>query len=152
MARAQIKFKLDTRKLDAVVASMRALSGSSIKVGVLGDAGSETLTKATANEFGTKTIPERSFLRSTLNSNQGAYVKAMRKAFDMVAAGRMSAPQAMGIIGLRIVSDVQQTMTDLVDPPLAKATVDAKGSSNPLIDTGRLRASISFEVVKAGET
>ena len=38
-------------------------------------------------------------------------------------------------------------LTDLKTPPLAESTIRRKGSSNPLIDTGQLRSSITWQVV-----
>lgn len=149
MAKATVKIKLDTRKLDALVEAMRALSSQRVKVGVLGAAGSENVVKAVANEFGTADIPERSFLRATFNAQRAAYVNALRRAVDAIVMRRMTPQQALGLLGVRVVADVQQTITEIDTPPLAPSTVAAKGSTQPLIDTGRLRASIAFEVVPA---
>lgn len=152
MARAAVKIKVDTAKLDAVIDAMRALAADRIKVGVLGAAGSENVVKAVANEFGTADIPERSFIRATFNARRGAYVGALRNAVAAVSARKMTARQALELIGVRVVADVQETLTSIDTPPLAASTVAAKGSTQPLIDTGRLRASISFEVVPATQT
>jgi len=43
-------------------------------------------------------------------------------------------------------------MANRIPPPLAQATIDAKKSSVPLIDTGQLRASIGHKSYLAGET
>ena len=49
-------------------------------------------------------------------------------------------------LGEKVVADVQRKIVALKDPPNAPSTIAKKGSANPLIDTGRLRQSIDFEV------
>ncbi len=41
---------------------------------------------------------------------------------------------------------VQTYMTELKTPPNSAYTIEQKGSSNPLIDTGALRASITWKI------
>ena len=50
-------------------------------------------------------------------------------------------------VGLLTAARIQQEITDLRQPPNSPATIAAKGSSNPLIDTGKLRQSVSYEVI-----
>lgn len=49
-------------------------------------------------------------------------------------------------VGVVSVGAVQDFMTDLKDPPNAPSTIEKKGSDNPLIDSGALRASITYSV------
>lgn len=118
----------------------------SAKVGVLAKEGSDEATKAAANEFGTERNPERSFLRSTFAMNQQEYAKALRNAVEAIYDGTASPQKALSIVAMRAASDVQQTIVNLRDPPNAPATIEKKGSSNPLIDQGRLLQSISYDV------
>lgn len=128
-----------------------------VEVGVLG---SEALAKdeegvtvveyATYNEFGTSTIPERSFIRSTIDERRN---RLFGKAFILqseVLAGKMQVSQALRLLGELVKGSIQQKITNLRTPPNAPSTVKAKGSSNPLIDTGRLNSSISYEVNTGG--
>jgi hypothetical protein len=41
---------------------------------------------------------------------------------------------------------IMQAIVDLQDPPNSPATIAKKGSSNPLIDTGHMRDSVTFEI------
>lgn len=50
------------------------------------------------------------------------------------------------LLGLRAVGDVQSRIADGIEPAISKATAARKGSTKPLIDTGRLRQSIDSEV------
>lgn len=54
--------------------------------------------------------------------------------------------QILEQVGAFAAGAVQQYMTDLKDPPNSPYTIEQKGSSNPLIDTGALRASVTYKV------
>lgn len=49
-------------------------------------------------------------------------------------------------VGLVAAGKVQEFMTELKTPPNAASTISKKGSDNPLIDTGALRASVTSRV------
>lgn len=117
-----------------------------VVIGIRAEEGSELVTYAAANEFGTDTIPERSYLRSTIDENRDRYFSEAGKAIRDHVNGRRGIRQGMGRLGLRVVADVQRKITALREPPNAPSTIAQKGSDNPLIDTGRLRQSIDFEV------
>ena len=65
-----------------------------------------------------------------------------------VVDGELTANELMNHLGLRIQRDVQRTIRNLSDPPNSPITIHNKKSSNPLIDTGRLRQSVTYKVVK----
>jgi len=54
--------------------------------------------------------------------------------------------QILEQIGVVAVAAVQGYMTELNAPPNAPSTIAKKGSSNPLIDTGALRQSITYKI------
>ena len=141
-----------------IVKALGGLDGAGVFVGVRQaagaqrhpDGGATMLTIAAANEFGVPgRIPERSFLRSTADENAEEYGDEMGDAIVRVMGGS-SLGTELGRVGQRAVRDVQVKMRNLKDPPNAPSTIKAKGSSNPLIDTGRLRQSIDYEVRAAG--
>lgn len=141
-----------------VVRVMGGLDGAGIFVGVRQakgaeqhpDGGATLLTIAAANEFGVPGhIPERSYLRSTADDNADKYGKQMSKALGRVVDGYDLARE-FGRVGQVAARDVQVKIRNLKDPPNAPSTIKAKGSSNPLIDSGRLRQSIDYEVRGAG--
>ncbi len=113
---------------------------------------------ATVNEFGSDDgrIPERSFMRSTFDENETKYrarlTKGVRQAIDAAlvksGAGPMVATleRALQLTGVVVARDVQEKIRDLKDPPNAEYTIQQKGSSSPLQDSGRLRQSIDWEV------
>lgn len=132
-----------------ILRELGSLEEPAVFVGLRGkDTDSELLTYAAANELGTDTIPERSFLRSTADKNQAEYLDALEDVAGVIVdKGREAGKDALGRLGLRAVRDVQRAIVDLKDPPNAPSTIAAKGSSNPLVDTGRMRQSIDFVVV-----
>ena len=118
-------------------------------VGVRAESGGELVTIAAVNEFGSAdgTIPERSFLRSTVDENRKKYLSALSAAIDKgITYGRAAMVRELGKVGQVAVGDVQRKIRDLDTPPNAPSTVRQKGFDNPLIETGRLRQSIDFKV------
>lgn len=74
---------------------------------------------------------------------------ATQEILDVISDGvksGLSQTKLMNQIGAIAAGSVQQYMTDLKDPPNAKSTIAKKGSDNPLIDTGALRASVTYKV------
>jgi len=136
-----------------LLAALLGLPDTGIFVGIRGDAGDSAdgtplAVVAAANEFGTRTIPERSFLRSTVDSKQEVYEDQIAEVLEEVVDGGGLPALAVGLnrIGLGAVADVQETMRQLDDPPNAESTIRAKGADNPLIRDGRLRQSIDYEI------
>lgn len=123
-----------------------ALDGLGVTIGVHAEDGSELAIIAASQEFGTDTIPERSFLRATLDEQDAAYREATADAIRGVLDGKRSAKVALERLGLRVVRDVQGRIRAGIDPALAPSTIAKKGSSKPLIDTGRLLRSITYQV------
>jgi hypothetical protein len=119
-----------------------------VKVGVLGKSGSELATYAGANEFGTRDgrIPERSFIRSTMDQNRFTLFQQAERFLAQITAGSMDPKQALGLLGEFIRGQIVSKITTLQDPPNAPSTIARKGSANPLIDEGRLRQAIAWEV------
>lgn len=129
----------------------RVKKPGSVEVGII-DAGQKEGTDITvagvgfANEFGTETIPERSFLRSTTQSSKKQIVSLIKKLRKKVHDGSMGQKQALGLLGAFISDEVKKKIVAIKSPPNAPATIAKKGSSNPLVDTGQLKNSITWEV------
>ncbi len=102
---------------------------------------------ATTHEFGAPTanIPQRSFLRSTVDEHRG-YVEELEDTVTRMIAGVGSIDSNMRRLGKRVVNDVVTKIQRGIDPALKDATIAKKGISSPLIETGQLINSIDFEV------
>lgn len=106
---------------------------------------------AIANEFGTDTIPERSFLRGWVDENQERIVAFIASFAEPIVEGKLTPQQAMHQIGLWAQGQIQERIAARIPPPNSAVTVANKGSDVPLIDTGQLRASISYKVTDQNE-
>jgi hypothetical protein len=91
-------------------------------------------------------IPERSFMRSTFDEQRPKLEKRMEKLFDMILHGKMVPTRALEAIGMDHGKQIQRKITTLRTPPNAPSTIRRKGSSNPLIDAGQMRAVIRHAV------
>ena len=144
------------RGYNQLLNAFKKLAGSSnpeILIGVRSSAGdypngASVVLVASVNEFGSSDghVPERSFLRSTLDENRTKYESDMGGALAKVILGKGNMRTELGKVGAMVVADVQRKITTLDTPANAPSTIRQKGSANPLIDTGRLRSSIDFEV------
>ncbi|EGO5846005.1 hypothetical protein [Enterococcus faecalis] len=95
------------------------------------------------------TIPERSFIRSTFDEQSRAWSDYALTLVKKLIDGKMTATELMNRLGLRMQRDIQRTIRNLSDPPNSPITTNNKKSSNPLIDTGKLRQSVTYKVVKS---
>lgn len=139
------------------ISSFKELSKKpSVKIGVLEKSGehkslenSEALTVvevATFNEFGTETIPERSFIRSTVDQNFEDYVEKSRTLQNKIIMQELDVKKALSILGEKIQADIVSAINNGIEPENSPKTIAAKGSSKPLIDSGQLKQSIKYQV------
>jgi hypothetical protein len=110
---------------------------------------------ANFHEFGLG-VPERSFLRSTLDENRNKYTNIVKELRTEITKGVWDTKTALEILGQKIVSDVKQKIYDGIPPELAESTIQNKTvagrtGETPLIDTGQLVQSITYTVEMKGE-
>jgi len=124
-------------------------------------------TIATVHEFGSEHVPERSFLRSTVDENEKRYSEALSVGILAVASGETSAKKALEVVGAMAARDVKMGIrrgTHSEWRPLSekylkrkttsKYTGRTKGKgtkSTILIDTGRMVNSIDYQVSIGGK-
>lgn len=145
---------------------LQDVQSAGVYVGILQDKGSErtedgeiTLAGyAAVNEFGSDDghVPERSFLRSTIDEHRAEYDADMQAAtramlqeslLHGVGSGASVLERRLGQLGNKVTRHVKEKIRDLRDPPNAELTLALKyPGDNPLIHTGRMRQSISFLV------
>lgn len=125
-------------------------------------------------------IPERSFIRSTLTANKEAYIALLRPLLVQLLDGTMVVKRLLGLWGIQAAADVKGRLIRgaPIPPPLSKTTIELrkkkakqrseqKGDKKlrtadgrflslkgvgmrPLIETGQLVASISYDVQMTG--
>lgn len=134
-----------TQKIDPKFSGPRR-----VKVGFpAGKTGSEILARAGYNHFGTSTIPERPFLTNAIRDNRGKYSRFLKAEGKKILIGDHTPKLALERLGLLSQGDIQEEITNLSSPANAASTVRQKGSSNPLIDTGQMRGSVTYKVENA---
>lgn len=88
------------------------------------------------------TIPARPWLEPGVASATQEIIETIA---DGIEDGK-TPDETLEAVGLVAAGAVKQYMTDLKTPPNAASTIKKKGSANPLIDTGALRASVTHSV------
>lgn len=135
------------------------------RVGVLGGKASRQNGSSGINNaelmlihmFGSETrnIPARDPLHAPIIKHRRELIRkvgtgAMRAAFEAGNYRRMF--ELLGIAAESIVQNAFETAGDGLWPALSPATIKAKGSSRPLIDTAQLRRSVTSDVIKSGDS
>jgi hypothetical protein len=100
----------------------------------------------TFHEFGTATVPMRSFIRGWYDENPEFIRATLKRELTAAAQGKRTVDQALERAALIFEGAVKQRIARNIPPPLAPATVARKGSSVALIDTGQLRNAIRGRV------
>lgn len=124
----------------------RVFTNKTLKVGIFESAkyddGTPVAQVAFWQEFGTTKIPMRPFLRNAIAENTRKWGDSVKTAI----IGTNDSEKALKMLGEIMRGDIVLSLTNLNTPPNAPSTIKQKGSSNPLIDTGLLRSSISWEL------
>ena len=130
--------------IDKILKDIARLDGTVVSAGVMD---SKNATKAAINEYGTSKIPQRPFMRTAVSRHGKSWGSKSANAVQSVMKG-MSISQVTELVGMQMKSDISSTLTNGPWTPNSAVTIAKKGSSRPLIDTGELRASITYKVEK----
>lgn len=90
-------------------------------------------------------IPERSFLRTGHDENVDRVLTQTGRALGQVIGGKMDIDTFIDLYGEQMATAIKKHMRDLSGPANHPYTMEQKGSSNPLVDTGALIESIVWE-------
>lgn len=147
---------IDDDGISDILKEIEGAKHDAVDIGILSDENELLRIYASANEFGTRNghTPERSFIRAAIDENEGRINARAEVVFRQVMDGRISMETALGQMGEFIQRLVTSKITTLRHPPNADSTIARKGSSNPLIDSGRMRQSIRWQLAntKDGES
>lgn len=102
------------------------------------------------NELGTEHIPSRPFLRKSVDENEGKINQFLQAEVRSLASGK-TAETLLNEIGTFQKSLVQEKIMEGSFAPNAESTIRRKGSSKPLIDTGRMRQSVNYVIKRKGQ-
>lgn len=164
---------VDRNNVKVAVEALENLNKKRLEVGIFAPEGSELWIYAVANEFGATinvtdkmraylhynglhlkntttviTIPERSFIRAGFEANKDYMNDLIVQLLPSVLIGRMKVDEMYGIVGNAVVGRLHRYLVSLREPPNHPYTIKRKGSSNPLIDTGRLNQSITYRIME----
>lgn len=164
----------DKNNIPKLLQVLEELESHRIEIGIFGGDDATILMIATVQEFGCKidvtpkmraylhsqglhlsasttqiNIPERSFIRSGFDAQKERYEARATKLLDQVLHLKLPVKTFFNALGEYIAGQMQEYMTDIDSPPNHPFTVAQKKSSNPLIDSGRMRQAITYRVVKA---
>ena len=145
------------KRVDLTRVAAQLKGPSRVKVGFpAGEADADNIQKAIWNEFGTRggasgggwggPIPERPFMRNAMRDNSASYRSAMKTSAAKLLRGETSLRTVLSKLGVIAQGDVQAEITSLASPPNSPVTIKLKGSSNPLIDEGEMRAAVTWKV------
>ena len=87
-------------------------------------------------------------MRNALRQNNDKYQAAIKRAAPKILRGQTTPEAELRKIGIVAQGDIQHEIEVLDTPPNAQSTIDRKGSSNPLIDTGEMRQAVTYKVSK----
>lgn len=125
--------------------------GGAVRIGFLENAtypdGKKVAMIAAIQEFGAPAvnIPPRPFFRNMIAEKSQEWPDGLAKNLK---ANAYNLDKSLGQVGEAISGQLRESIINTNSPPLAPATVKAKGFDKPLVDTGHMLNSIDYEVVK----
>ena len=151
--------KIDFRVWEALLRRLGVGQDPFVKVGILqshgagdphADSDATLVEVAAIHEFGDGPIPERSFIRRVLHEKEREILTLQAKLTAQVVEGRLTMERALHLVGAFVAGEVKKriAMGEPIPPPLAPATIEAKGSSRPLVDKGQLVGAVAWEVAR----
>ena len=140
------------RKFYAQIAELKKLQ---LRVGFQAgeaaeDDGVDIANIAMWNELGTARSPARPFMRMSVEENAGK-ISAMCKAQLQRLSSGATAQEILQTLGAFQKGLIQEKIVSGSFTANAPATIRKKKSDKPLIDTGRMRQSVSFVIRKKGD-
>lgn len=91
-------------------------------------------------------IPERSFIRKMADEDMGKVMERIEELLPFIMTNDMDADKFLDMTGELMKDKIKLKIKEVSTPPLSDVTVEKKGSSTPLEDTGSLSDSIDYRV------
>jgi len=135
-----------------IALDFKELNGMGVKVGLMGGEeadGTSIVDIGVYNEFGTNSIPARPFMGTTADRYRDTIYKYTETLVGQMIDGKYTVRQVLNYMGLWYQAKIQMVIREAKTwaVPNAPSTVAIKGSSSPLIDTGRMVGAIRYEIV-----
>lgn len=162
----KVKWKVNKDLLAQMKKNVKAVSGTSVEVGVLEG---EHQWLAGIHEYGCDIpvtdkmrgwlgahglhlnpntthihIPERSFLRAGYDQESPTVLKHASAILADVAAGNMTPAELYEAVGIDLSERIKEYAVNLDSPAKHPFTLGQEGSSNPLVNTGDMVGGITW--------
>lgn len=160
----------DRNRIPELVREIDNLNGRKIKVGYFGEGDQQML--AAIHEYGCEipvtrkmrnflsykfdihlkkttthiVIPERSFVRAGWDANESAVMEKYSRMIRNVVASGGSAEDLIVALAIEIRGKLQIYGINLNSPENTSWTAEQKGSSNPLVNTGSMIQSMTYQI------
>lgn len=119
-------------------------------MGLFDSDGDEEYTPPAGAKKGYINIPERSFIRASYDTGMEELSKICAAAIHHIYYDGWTAERAANSIGAQAVQMTQSFIDAGIEPPKSKFTQQRSTQETPLVDSGRLRESITWEVEGGG--
>ena len=134
-----------------IMRDLERLDGTEVVAGMLRDSGkaengASYVDIATWNEYGTRRIPSRPFIRISADTNKQSWEKLAQQCVNNVIDGG-SPRDAAQVVGHRMVEDIRKVFGDTSKLKAnAPSTIAKKGRNEPLVDSGEMRRRVNFRI------
>lgn len=127
---------------------LKKLAKKAAYIGLPESTNGDLLMRGAVHNFGSPSqgIPARPWLKEGAQEGTEKYKNFAASNVSKVALGNMTPESYHSLLGEIAKAEVQKYIRNGDFAPLAPATIAAKGSSKPLIDTGQMRNAITYEV------
>ena len=151
--------KMSLKTLDKGFANLERLSERAAHVNVgLGGEDEEVFMRGKVHEFGSANVPQRSFVRSTVEKNNPKYKKILHgilvtELSAAIKGAKSNSAGQLDQLGRQAVGDIRAKIKSNIAPGLKDETIARKkhaGYAQPttaLLATGKLMASVTHEVI-----
>lgn len=113
--------------------------------------GDGNYTPPAGHQTGYINIPERSFIRASYDTGKQKMDRIVREALDKMVTGERDAAGTMNAIGAQLAQMTQNYINEgNAKPPKSEFTQSRSSQHTPLVDSGRLVGSITWEVEGGG--
>lgn len=119
-----------------------SLSVGFLEGGIYTD-GTSVAEVAMFQEYGTRTIPPRPFMRKTIATHGEEWAG---NAAQLLRENNLDLSIVAPLMGELIKGQIQQSIVEFTEPPNAPSTIRKKGFNKPLIDTGHMLRSVDYNV------
>lgn len=91
-------------------------------------------------------IPPRPFMEDFVSRGRSEITRILQDEAGAILAGETTLAATMNNLGIEAVNLIRDAIDARNSPANSPTTIRIKGSSKPLIDSGAMRAAVSYEV------